>query len=270
MPKKIIKKIPVKLAIILFLVALACITAICAVNIFISRYPYFTIKKVVMSGVDNSYSWIGKRFIGKNIFSLDLFSAKTEMERDSPDIECLFIQRRFPSRLFISFKKRTAVFQVKLGRFYLIDSSGAIIDKPRDIAYEGLVVVSGLESKILKPKAGKNYPLSELRFSTELIRAKNNTSGIGNYKLVKINFNAREESSFFIVENFKEDGFAVRLNSKPRAQVEVKFNFNDSPDEILKVLALVIDKGKSFESIEYVDLKNLKSPAVLEKKEKER
>ena len=61
----------------------------------------------------------------------------------------------------------------------------------------------------------------------------------------------------------------------PLKEVEVKFNL-DRPGDVINVLALLLDKrkglhaalsgGQALENVEYIDLKDPDSPAVLETK----
>ena len=66
------------------------------------------------------------------------------------------------------------------------------------------------------------------------------------------------------------DSGIARKKDAFRPLVEVKFD-PEKPVETIKVLALLLLKrGLSIGNLEYIDLKNLNSPVLLEKKEKNR
>ena len=240
-------------------------------RIFFIRYPYFGLNKVEIEGArEEKYLAIRQGLLGKNIFLLRLEALKREIETLFPDASCELIERRFPDGLRIVLRKRQGIAQIrKASRFYLVDQSAMIMDSVPDAAFLALPAISGLEDKIKEPKPGQSYNIKELNNALELIRLKNENPLLRPYNLVRIDFSIGGMASLFILEGAIDAGIAKKKDS-PRPLVEVKFD-PEKPLETIKMLALLLSKrGLSIGNVEYIDLKNLNSPVLLEKKEKNR
>lgn len=238
---------------------------------FFVRCPYFGLNKVNIEGPrEEKYLAIRQGLLGKNIFLLRLEGLKREIETLFPDASCELIERRLPDELRIVLRKRQGIAQIrKASRFYLVDQSAMIMDSLPDAAFIALPVISGLEDKIKESKPGQSYNIKELNNALELIRLKNENPLLRPYNLVRIDFSKGGQASLFILEGVIDSGI-VRKKDVPKPLVEVKFD-PEKPVETIKVLALLLSKrGLSIENLEYIDLKNLNSPALLEKKEKNR
>ena len=262
-------KFPLK-ALIIPAIILGIILALAGLSrIFFIRCPYFGLKEINIEGSsEEKYLNIRQGLLGKNIFLLRLEGLKREIETLFPDASCELIERRLPDGLRIVLRKRQAIAQIKkAGRFYLVDRSAMIMDSVSEAAFLALPVISGLEDKIKEPKPGYSYNIKELNNALELIRRKNESPLLGSYKLVRIDFSKGGLASLFILEGAIDTGPA-RKKDAPRPLVEIKFD-PEKPLETIKMLALLLSKrGFSIENLEYIDLKNLNSPVLLEKKEK--
>lgn len=232
-------------------------------KLLFTKHPYFNISKVTIkpqeAALDDGFS---KFLIGKNIFSVNLIDIKKQIEKESLDTECVLIQRSMPSELALFLKQRVAIAQLKAPRFYRIDSSGAIMEGASDIAFPDLPIIVGLEGRI-KVKDNKGSSIEELRQAIELIQEKNNSTYLNNYRIAKINISKDMMSSLSLAK----DSLKMQdVKNNAIAVIEVKFDLA-RPRETIRVLGLLLNKynGK-LEDIEYVDLKNLNSPLVLEKK----
>lgn len=236
---------------------------------FFVRCPYFGLNKVSIEGArEKKYLNIRQGLLGKNIFALRLEALKREIETLFPDAACLLIERRLPGELRIVLRKRQAIAQIKkASRFYPLDQSAMIMDSLPEAAFLALPVISGLEDKIKEPKPGHSYNVKELNNTLELVRLKNESPLLGRYNLVRIDFSKGGLASLFILDG-AIDTAPARKKDVPKPLVEVKFD-PEKPVETIKVLTLLLSKrGLSIENLEYIDLKNPNSPALLEKKEK--
>ncbi len=245
---------------------------------FFSRYPYFNVSKVSVRGIEEGGLFEFKRsLLGKNIFSYGFTNLKKQVEEAGGGIVCVSIERRLPGELLFTLRKRVTVAQIKFFRFHPVDESGMLMPGASDIAYEGLPVIFGLESKTQKGNLEKYYSVSEARNALTLIQQKNNSPLLRNYVITKINLRKQKMSSFFIIENSHEPLPPLVNNSFSRQEVEVKFD-PQKPTETINVLGLLLEKRKNMPevslsrqdslcNIEYIDLTNTNSPIVLEKKE---
>lgn len=272
MPKRKNKNKRSVLNLIIFLavtIGISIIALAVMAKVLFTKCPYFNISKVTIKEIGgNLYNGLDKDFsksiIRKNIFLVNLIDLKNKIEKESKDTECVSIQRRLPSELVIFLRERFAIAQLKALRFYRIDASGAIMDGASDIAFSDLPIITGLED-IIKIKDNKDFSFTKLKSAIELIQEKNNLTSLSKYGIAKINIAKDKVSSFFIVKDFV---FETDISKKniPVSTIEVKFDL-DNPRETIRVLGLLLNKyNDKLEDIEYIDLKNLNSPAVLEKK----
>lgn len=278
---------------ILFLL-LAAVCAMAIVNrfrVFFLRSSYFAITRVAIEGVEpletTALPEEAKRFltglVGKNIFSQDLKALKKQIE-ELADIESIVISRRLPGELVFNLRKRIPLAQLKLTRYHLVDSAGMLIAGASDSAYDNLPVILGIEKKNSQGKPQAYYPgAPELTLALELIKEKNNAPALTDYRITKVYVLNQKASSFFIVENLPErglptEGGLIKKNT-PLAQIEIKFDL-ERPLETMRVLGALLPKLQApgnpqqglspLEGIEYIDLRNIDSPIVMEKKKNKR
>lgn len=264
-----------KLIFILTLTVL-CVLALAGIlKFFFTRSAYFAITKVTIEGIEHDgFAEFKKRLLGKNIFLQDLKAIKEQVE-ESSDIECIAISRRLPGELMFYLRKLIPVAQLKLAQYHLIDKTGILISGASSLAYDNLPIILGIEMKVPKRKTPP-YPNTELYRALELIKEKNNSSVLANYRIAKIYALAvAKTSSFVMLENFSTSGL-LKKNTLP-AQLEIKFDL-EKPADTIRVLAALIDKLQAsasysqgvrpLENIEYLDLRNIDSPIVMDKKGK--
>ena len=275
-------KIPFKLiGISLSFISIILISA-AVLKAFFYHYPYFNISRIVIKGAEeDKYAGFKAHFtgrlMGKNIFSQKLSSIKREIEEELGDVECRAIQRRLPGELILFLSDRSAIAQLKLGRFYPIDASAMIMDNPSDLAKPFLPVILGLEGAIERPKKGKLCSVLELKKAIELIERKNSAPNLGGYLITRVSLARNKTSSFFIIKKYPVEDVSKKIY--PQKEVEVKFDLA-RPGDVVDVLALLLDKrggssampfgGQALENVEYIDLKDPDSPAVLETKKNEK
>lgn len=253
---------------ILFFVLLVIGVSIGLFKVFLNKYPYFIIQTLTLEGdkelCSKLHSYLGKKLLGENIFYIKLESLKKQIEEELANVECRSIERKFPNEVVISLALRVPVAQLKLLRFYPVDSTGMIIGNPSDLAFGNIPVILGIEDKIQKPKIAKTYSFFELKLALNLIREKNSIKDLDNYRLTKVSFTKTGDVSFFIIDN-SNDSFKDKIAASI-SQIEIKFD----PQELnktLRVLGLILGKQhSSLENIEYIDLKNPSTPVFMEKK----
>lgn len=287
-------KLPGKPVLFLFLAAVCAMAIVNGLRSFFLRSSYFTITRVSIEGLEpDAFLEFKKRLaplettalpeetkrfltglVGKNIFSQDLKALKKQIE-ESTDIECIVISRQLPGELVFNLRKRIPLAQLKLTRYHLLDPAGMLIAGASDTAYDNLPVILGIEKKNLQGKPQAYYPQApELTLALELIKEKNNAPALARYRLTKVHVLNQKASSFFIVENFPGSG-------TPLSQIEIKFDLK-RPAETMRVLGALLHKLSAagspraspgpqavlspLEGIEYIDLMNIDSPLVMEKK----
>lgn len=273
-------KFPGKPVLFLFLLSVCAMVIVNGLRFFFLSSSYFTITRVAIEGVGpDAFLEFKKRLAGKNIFSQDLKALKKEIE-ESADIECILISRRLPGELVFNLRKRIPLAQLKLTRYHLLDPAGVLIAGASDTAYDNLPVILGIEKKNLQGKPQAYYPQApELTLALELIKEKNNAPALAGYRLTRVCVLNQKASSFFIVENFPDSGLLKK--NTPLSQIEIKFDLK-RPAETMRVLGALFSKlsarGKprvflagqavssALEGIEYIDLSNIDSPIVMEKK----
>ena len=273
-------KIPFKIiGIFLFFISIILISA-AVLKAFFYHYPYFNISRIVIKGAEEDKyagfkAHFTSRLMGKNIFSQKLSLIKRQIEEELGDVECRAIQRRLPGELILFLSDRSAIAQLKLGRFYPIDASAMIMDNPSDLAKPFLPVILGLEDAIESPKKGKLCSVLELKKALSLIERKNSAPNLGDYLITRVSLAKNKTSSFFIIKKYPVEDVSKKIY--PQKEIEVKFDL-DRPGDVVDVLALLLDKrgglsampsgGQALENVEYIDLKDPDSPAVLETKKK--
>lgn len=256
-------KVPLKLIVSATIVlAVGTVTAF-TLKMFFTRHHYFNISRVSIRGADDlPYADFKRRLIGKNIFSLDLKSLKNQIEAQEENVRCSFVWRRLPGELLFLLEKRMPVAQVKLLRYHLVDNLAQIMPYASDIAFADFPVILGLQDKLQGKKA---YVYPQLERAIELIKEKNGIASLSAYMITRVNAAADKTNTFYLAEESALAGESLKgVSGAP--PVEIRFSL-DNPAQTIRVLAVLLKK-RPLQTIEYIDLKNLDSPVILEKKEK--
>lgn len=256
---KVPLKVIVPCAIILAIGTVAAFT----LKMFFTRHHYFKISRVSIQGAqDSPYVDFKRRLIGKNIFSLDLRGLKRQIEAEQENVRCAFVQRRLPGELLFLLEKRIPVAQIKLLRYHLVDNLAQIMPYASDLAFADFPVILGLQDKMQGKKPYAAPP--ELVRAVELLKEMNSISALSAYRITRINISSDRTNSLYLLE--ESSGGEPQNGFSQATPVEVKFS-PDKPIETARVLALLLKK-RSLQTVEYIDLKNIDSPVILEKKEK--
>ena len=260
--RNVSRKVPVKPLVSFVLVLAITGFLLSALKIFFSRYPYFNISKISVEGLEDRNQDIYRQFIGKNIFSISLNDIRKEVEPATADAEFISCQRKFPSEIKLVFRKRIAIAQLKLKRYYPIDHSCFIMGDASDVAFADLPVIYGLDDKIEKPRSSQPCLLPELKSAVELIEKKERSEFLDKYRITRIDLGKQKNRSFFIAERLTQEDLVK--SGAPVLEVEVKFE-PQRASEALKVLELILRKRNGLlGTIEYIDIINPASPIILE------
>lgn len=256
-------KVPLKVIVSCAIILGIGTVAAFALKVFFTRHHYFNVSRVSIQGAqDLPYTDFRRRLIGKNIFSLDLKGLKRQIEADQENVRCAFVQRRLPGEILFFLEKRIPVAQIKLLRYHLVDNLAQIMPYASDLAFADFPVILGLQDKMQGKKSYAACP--ELERAVELLKEMNSIPALNAYRITRINISSDRTNSLYLLE---ESSGGESLNSvSPAVQVEVKFSL-DKSIETARVLALLLKK-RSLQAVEYIDLKNIDSPVILEKKEK--
>ena len=160
--KKIIKG---KL-IFLLITFLITIAALWYAYVFYTTSPYFTVKKVIISGDTSKssvdYNVIGKTTVGKNIFRVNLSYIERYMMDNYRELRSLEIKRSFPDAITVAVLLRKPVAQLAHERYYPIDEECVVLSDVKDSIDKRLPVISGINVNL--PKCiGKRIDSQSLR-----------------------------------------------------------------------------------------------------------
>lgn len=242
---------------------LFCVVALFAV-IFVTGYiwtifrssDYFKIKDVVCKeavGADFSY------IKGKNIFAINLEKESRYIQSFHPDYKRIKLVRVFPDRIFVYFVKRTPLALVKLHKDFIMDREGVLCNLPVGPQRPELPLVTGLETKIFGPSAGKSYNIKETALVLKIIREFEKNRAFKNYRIKRIDVKNINNASIFLLFPPEAADFS-RGNNRGLAYdgLEVKLG-EDNISRKMSILGAVITRGKlGLANIKYIDLRFVK------------
>ncbi|MGE4357640.1 MAG: cell division protein FtsQ/DivIB, partial [Candidatus Omnitrophota bacterium] len=144
-----VKKVIFKLFIVVFLICIIVIGGIKLVYFLLSNMSCFRLSEVY---VKNHITLTGKDAFeftrlnpGINIFALEISALAKEISRRHPEYEDVVVKRIVPNTLIVLLKERTPIVQIKMVKFYPVDKNGFIIPYGKDIPYDNLPIVMGID-----------------------------------------------------------------------------------------------------------------------------
>ena len=206
---------------------------------FLINTEYFKIKSVVP---DPSLAFINKRdiskFIGQNIFFVDLKEAQTRLSFKYPQVAELNITKQFPSQITISAKNRAPFAQTELGnKIITLDDKGMILSSTSDLNPQ-LPFISDLMSPAGTVSVGQPLRGRDITIALQLIAAFDHDLGLKNYQIKKID-----------AENLSK--IQVILDN----DILIFFD-QDEIDEQVRMLSVLFSQGQlDIATIKYIDLR---------------
>jgi cell division septal protein FtsQ len=239
---------------------LFCVAALFAV-IFAAGYirtifgssDYFKIKDVVCrEAVEGDFSYIK----GRNIFAVNLEKESAYIQSFHPDYKRISLVRVFPDRIFVYFLKRSPLALVKLHKDFIMDREGALCNVQAGPQGPELPLVTGLETKIFGPSAGKRYNIKEIGLVLSIIGEFEKNRAFKNYRIKRIDLKNINEASIFLLFSPEAADFSIGNNRGPAYDgLEVKLG-GDNISRKMSILRGVITRGKlDMANIKYIDLR---------------
>lgn len=214
---------------------------------------YFKIEDVVckeVQGVDLSY------LKGKNIFAINLERESRYIQSFHPDYKTIKLVRVFPDRIFVYFLKRKPAALVKLYKHFIMDKEGVLCNVPADPQDLQLPLVTGLETKIFGPSAGKRYNIKETGLILNIIREFEKNRAFKNYRIKRIDVRNISDTSIFLLFPPEAADFS-QGNKRGIAYdgLEIKLG-EDNIRRKMSILGGVIARCKfDLDNIKYIDLR---------------
>lgn len=188
--------------------------------VFYTTSPYFTVKKVIVSGDTSKssvdYNVIGKMALGKNIFRIDLRVIERRMMDNYRELRSLQIKRSFPDAIAAAAVLRKPVAQLAHERYYPIDEECIVLSDVKDAPDGRLPVINGINVNL--PKCiGKRIDSPSLRQALILFKFIKESGILKDHTLREINAGTLKGMSFTLSENIEVrigyEDYALRIKS---------------------------------------------------------
>lgn len=214
---------------------------------------YFKVREVVCKeaeGIDLSY------LKGRNIFGIDLIKESAYIQSFHPDYKKIKLVRVFPDRLSVYFIRRQPAALIKLYKYFILDKEGFLYNAPDDIRSSEMPLVTGLETRIFGPSAGRRYNIKETAFVLEVLKEFERLRAFKNYKIKRIDFKGAADTSLFLVFPAEAADYSKGAKGGVAGDgLQIKLGF-DSIRRKLAILAGVIAQGRlDLLNIKYIDLR---------------
>ncbi len=214
---------------------------------------YFSVQDIVCKeaeGIDLSY------LKGRNVFSIDLEKESEYIHGFHPDYKKIKLVRVFPNRIFVYFVKRQPAALVKLYKYFILDKDGFLCNAPDDARDLELPIVTGLETKIFGPTAGKRYDIKETALVLSILREFERIRPFKNYRINRIDVKNIADTSIFLVFPPEAADYSKGAKSGVATEgLQIKLGFGNIRRK-LAILAGVITRGKlDLANIKYIDLR---------------
>ncbi len=253
------KRISKAIFIIIAVVAIFFIFFKTSFMLFIKELAYFKVNQLVViedGQLTQSYKNEFVDFQGKNIFGIDLLKLSGGIQRDHPEFHTVRVVRVIPDKLIIELQRRKSVAQVKLDKYYLVDTEGFILPTGKNFPFNDLSIInlpSVLRNKDIE--LGKRCDLDELKTSLTLLKQFSNSSGLKGYKIITITINSPEDISF-LIDNLP----AKSTYNKQAGRLEIKLAEGDLKEK-LQLLSRLLPEVTARGDIKYIDLR-FKDPII--------
>ena len=225
------------------LLALGLILGYIYVNLNTSGY--FKIKEVLSRPpgmVDLAY------LEGRNIFGVDLRREAERILRLCPSCSSVRLSRLFPDRLIADFIPRRPVALAKFYRYFALDAHGVLFEYPVPPGESGLPVITGLETKIFGPKAGKRYSQREVLTALNIIKEFKRGRFLRLCQIRRIDVSSASAVSVF-----------VAMPPQPATAfppvMEVKVGQEHTAEKINLLSGLLVASRDDWGKIRYIDLR---------------
>ncbi len=188
---------------------------------------------------------------GKNIFSVDLYGESARTQSAQTDCSKVQMVRILPGRVFVRFVRRKPSALIKLGeKYFAVDDTGALFVMAQDPGSSGIPVIIGLETKIVRPRAGYRYTIWELALALQIIREARGARVLKDFCVKTIN----------VADPFNTSVAMAPVSGAPDF-LEIKLGAENIRDKFVVFGHLIRQTGVDIASIKYVDMR-FKDPVM--------
>jgi len=225
------------------LAALALVSvALIAIYVYVSKSDYFMVKRVVISGINQTSHDEIESVAGLkeavSIWTYDLEEAEAKLSA-LPWVDEVKVTRQMPDTVSIAVKEHSPKLLVNLGRLYYMNEKGEPFKELAPGENPGLPVVSGFsEDELMSPGPGTKAALTEVFYLADTLTGRNDEFRLDN--ISEINYDMVR-------------GLTLFTKSKP---LEVKIGFGSYEEKFRRlgrVLAHLKLSGK-YEGLVYLNL----------------
>lgn len=240
---------------------LAFIAVIIVVVALISGYiwralthaEHFRVKHIV---VKQSVALDLDHLKGRNILTINLAEQSRYIAQFYPDLKSIKLSRVMPDRIYVDARPRTPVAAVKLYKNFAVDEDGLLFNFHDREEEERLPVITGLETKIFGPKAGKKYAIKELVLALEIITEASKARELKDCRIVKIDASSPANLSIVMdVSGLLQQAASASGAVARRPYMEVKFGGANIRGKVRLLENILVQERKELSGIKYIDLR---------------
>ncbi len=240
--QKLISQIkPVVIIMLVCVVVLVCMS----LGKSLKHSGYFTVKNIVV----NEHLQELSSLRGCNIFSVNLSKVSGYLLAKYPDYRQIRLIRILPDKLFIYFSRRVPVARVKLYREFYVDKDAVLFNIGSVEDVREVPRLTGFDSIIFGPKAGKKYPLKPLEEALNIIKEFSLNKSLQEYRINRIDLAHNRNLILYL------------SLQDPSLLLEVRLG-QDSIKDKINILGSVLWQAKADSlNIKYIDLR-FKEPVI--------
>ncbi len=168
---------------------------------------------------------------GNNIFRADIKMCETAIEKASPELKEIVVQRLLPDTLLVAYKVRKPICQVDSGYYYLVSDDSTVLPNPQRTQEPDLVIVTGLRISAKKLAPTTQSYKDGLKRAIAIIKEIEDTDFSRQYQdIVKINIYDKNNPVLYL---------------KDRTRVELgEFSFKEKEPLLKEIIDELGSKNK--------------------------
>lgn len=161
---------------------------------FIQQAEAFKIAAVSMPA--NLSLDLPSNLIGKNIWFTNLNYLSEQLQSQRPDLKEIRVTRQLPNVIRVHAIERIAAAQVKLDRWYIVDTDGFILPGGTAQPLESLVRLSGFIRSEIPLKIGKLNSDERLKLALRILPVVRRSPALSSTKLLELNVSDMQQIRF--------------------------------------------------------------------------
>jgi cell division septal protein FtsQ len=190
---------------------------------------------------------------GRMLFSIGLESAAQTLQQQYPAYRSIVLLRVPPDRVVAVFERRVPVASLKLYRQFLVSDDGVLLTALPGVAVDDVPLITGLETRIFGPKAGKRYTARELTLALYLIRDMGAVASPQGYRVASLDVANLDDITVKLVPRARAPSMALAAPEMLPFEVRIS---EERIAEKLKILGELVGQLRRNENeISYIDLR---------------